>query len=195
MNRGHQQQQQHSKKKKHREALYSSTDAKPAKARPVSDGHQNLDERRMPQQQQQQLQQKWIVLPWENTFPSQRFAPAFVIIVYISRRQWFNGFSFALTASQEEEEGWEWYPPPPQEPKGKEVRGMDHEENNKDGSTAAVVPLLGQFGRSLSNLFTRCATPGQVIVLSIDDITNGLGDEVEYLLDGNKRGSAYNPRN
>ncbi len=60
-------------------------------------------------------------------------------------------------------------------------------ENNKDG-TAAVVPLLGQFGRSLSNLFTRCATPGQVIVLSIDDITNGLGDEVEYLLDGNKRG-------
>jgi hypothetical protein len=65
---------------------------------------------------------------------------------------------------------------------------MDHEENNKDGSTGAVVPLLGQFGRSLSNLFTRCATPGQVIVLSIDDITNGLGDEVEYLLDGNKRG-------
>jgi len=61
---------------------------------------------------------------------------------------------------------------------------MEHEE--KDG--AAVVPLLGQFGRSLSNLFTRCATPGQVIVLSIDDITNGLGDEVEYLLDGNKRG-------
>jgi hypothetical protein len=34
-----------------------------------------------------------------ETFPSQRFAPAFVIIVYISRRQWFNGFSFALTVS------------------------------------------------------------------------------------------------
>jgi hypothetical protein len=61
---------------------------------------------------------------------------------------------------------------------------MEHEEN-KD--SAAVVPLLGQFGRSLSNLFS-CATPGQVIVLSIDDITNGLDDEVEYLLDGNKRG-------
>lgn len=57
-----------------------------------------------------------------------------------------------------------------------------HEEEKE------VVPLLGQFGRSLSNLFTRCAAPGQVIVLSIDDITNGLGDEVEYLLDGNKRG-------
>lgn len=63
----------------------------------------------------------------------------------------------------------------------KKKTGMDHE---KDGG----VPLHGHFGRSLSNLFTRCATPGQVIVLSIDDITNGLGDEVEYLLDGNKRG-------
>ncbi|KAK4019618.1 hypothetical protein OUZ56_001632 [Daphnia magna] len=63
---------------------------------------------------------------------------------------------------------------------------MDHE---KDGG----VPLLGHFGRSLSNLFTRCATPGQVIVLSIDDITNGLGDEVEYLLDGNKRGDCVPP--
>ena len=48
------------------------------------------------------------------------------------------------------------------------------------------TPLLGHLGRSLSNLFTQCATPSpRVIVLSIDDITNGDG---EYLLDGNKRG-------
>lgn len=47
------------------------------------------------------------------------------------------------------------------------------------------MPLLGHFGRSLSNLFTQCASPARVIVLSIDDITNGDG---EFLLDGNKRG-------
>lgn len=54
------------------------------------------------------------------------------------------------------------------------------------------VPLLGHFGRSLSNLFTQCATPNsRVIVLSIDDITNGDG---EYLLDGNKKGKEKKSR-
>lgn len=47
------------------------------------------------------------------------------------------------------------------------------------------VPLLGHFGRSLSSLFTQCASPGRVVVLSIDDITNGDG---EFLLDDSKRG-------
>lgn len=47
------------------------------------------------------------------------------------------------------------------------------------------APLLGHLGRSLSNLFTQCASPNRVIVLSIDDITNGDG---EFLLDDSKRG-------
>ena len=41
--------------------------------------------------------------------------------------------------------------------------------------------ILAQFGRSLSNLFTQCTSPGgRVVVLSIDDITHGDGD---FLLD------------
>lgn len=47
------------------------------------------------------------------------------------------------------------------------------------------MPALGHFGRSLSSLFTQCASPGRIIVLSIDDITNG---DSEFLLDTNKKG-------
>lgn len=49
------------------------------------------------------------------------------------------------------------------------------------------APLVfSQFGRSLSNLFTQCTSPGgRVVVLSIDDITHGDGD---FLLDGSIRG-------
>lgn len=47
------------------------------------------------------------------------------------------------------------------------------------------TPVLGHFGRSLSSLFTQCASPARIVVLSIDDITNG---DSEYLLDSNKKG-------
>lgn len=49
------------------------------------------------------------------------------------------------------------------------------------------MPRMNRFGRKvagLSSLFTQCAAPGQVVVLSIDDITNGDG---EYLLYGNTK--------